>query len=84
MARAYSTIPYPPPKHFYIAQAGEANVLLGTRVEGSHLIAPGEWRSGKILDGKAYPMKPGTSCGFRRGPLIKSSFQSMALFSTSG
>ena len=46
-------------EHFYIAQAGEADVLLGRSVEGSHLIAPGEWRGGKILDGKPYRMKPG-------------------------
>jgi mannose-6-phosphate isomerase-like protein (cupin superfamily) len=46
-------------EHFYIAQAGEADVLLGRRVEGSRLIAPGEWRGGKILDGRHYRMKPG-------------------------
>jgi mannose-6-phosphate isomerase-like protein (cupin superfamily) len=46
-------------EHFYLAQAGEADVLLGRRVEGNHLIAPGEWRGGKILDAKPYRMKPG-------------------------
>jgi len=46
-------------EHFYIAQAGEADVLLGSRVEGNRQIAPGEWRGGKILDGKPYRMKPG-------------------------
>jgi mannose-6-phosphate isomerase-like protein (cupin superfamily) len=46
-------------EHFYVAQAGEADVLLGSHVEGNHLIAPGEWRGGKISDGKHYRMKPG-------------------------
>jgi mannose-6-phosphate isomerase-like protein (cupin superfamily) len=46
-------------EHFYIAQAGEADVLLGGRVVGNHQIAPGEWRGKKILDGKLYRMKPG-------------------------
>jgi uncharacterized RmlC-like cupin family protein len=46
-------------EHFYIAQDGEADVLLGRRVEGHHQIAPGEWRGGKIVDGGLYRMKPG-------------------------
>jgi len=43
----------------YVAQAGEADLLLGGRVVGNREIAPGEWRGGRILDGKTYRMRPG-------------------------
>ena len=46
-------------EHFYIAQAGEADVLVGRHVERNHLISAGEWRGGKILDAKPYRMRPG-------------------------
>jgi len=44
---------------FYYVQAGHADVLVGTRVEGGKYTTPDEWSGGKIVDGHTYSLSAG-------------------------
>lgn len=44
---------------FYYVQAGHADVLVGTKVEGGKYTTPDEWSGGKIIDGHTYSLSTG-------------------------
>lgn len=43
----------------FIAQSGQADVLLGDRLVGDHQIGVGEWRGGEIRNASRYHLKAG-------------------------
>ena len=44
---------------FYYVQAGHADVLVGTKVEGGKYTTPDEWSGGKIVGGHTYSLSAG-------------------------
>lgn len=44
---------------FYYVQAGHADVIVGTKVEGGKYTTPDEWSGGKIVDGHSYSLSTG-------------------------
>lgn len=43
----------------FVVHSGRASVLVGGKVEGQRLTAPGEWRGGKIAGAKTFHLSPG-------------------------
>jgi mannose-6-phosphate isomerase-like protein (cupin superfamily) len=43
----------------FVAHSGQASVLVGGKIDGQRLTAPGEWRGGKITGAQTYQLAPG-------------------------